>query len=196
MVAAGVIRRSESKSNWTINKSTPPVQWKSWQLCFTIFDCTRVLAHRFDPVSKVQSTAWKHASSPLPRKFRVVVLAHKVMATDFWNVDRIVLTILSTAAPSQEPTMLIRLALKKKRQGQLQCRVLFHHDSASANKSLQALAAIKYARFELLFTGLGSKWLLFLQCAQCSHCKRCISYSNYVRLSVRHTPVLCQNDGT
>ena len=40
----------------------------------------------------------------------------------------------------------------------------------------------------------------FLQRAQCSHCKRCISYSNSVcpsvRLSVRHTPVLCQNDGT
>jgi len=65
--------------------------------------------HRFDPVSKVQSTAWKHASSPLPRKFRVVVLAHKVMATIFWNVDGTVLTILSTKAPSQEPTMLIRL---------------------------------------------------------------------------------------
>jgi len=40
----------------------------------------------------------------------------------------------------------------------------------------------------------------FLQRAQCSHCKRCISYGNSirlsVRLSVRHTPVLCQNDGT
>jgi len=44
----------------------------------------------------------------------------------------------------------------------------------------------------------------FLQRAQCSYCKRCISYGNSVRLSdclsvcpsVRHTPVLCQNDGT
>ena len=36
----------------------------------------------------------------------------------------------------------------------------------------------------------------FLQRAQCSHSKRCISYGNSVRLSVRHTPVLCQNDGT
>jgi len=35
---------------------------------------------------------------------------------------------------------------------------------------------------------------------QCSHFKRCTSYSNSVclsvRPSVRHTPVLCQNDGT
>ena len=36
----------------------------------------------------------------------------------------------------------------------------------------------------------------FLQRAQCSHCKRCISYGNSVCPSVRHTPVLCQNDGT
>jgi len=35
----------------------------------------------------------------------------------------------------------------------------------------------------------------FLQRAQL-HCKRCISYGNSVRLSVCHTPVLCQNDGT
>jgi len=43
-------------------------------------------------------------------------------------------------------------------------------------------------------------YITFLQRAQCSHCKRCISYGNSVcpsiRLSVRHTPVLCQNDGT
>jgi len=36
----------------------------------------------------------------------------------------------------------------------------------------------------------------FLQRAQRSHCKRCISYGNSVCLSVRHTPVLRQNDGT
>jgi len=29
-----------------------------------------------------------------------------------------------------------------------------------------------------------------------AHCKRCISYGNSVCPSVRHTPVLCQNDGT
>ena len=52
---------------------------------------------------------------------------------------------------------------------------------------------------------LSSFWaIVFLQRAQFSHCKRCISYSNSVRpsvcpsgcLSVRHTLVLCQNDGT
>jgi len=32
----------------------------------------------------------------------------------------------------------------------------------------------------------------FYSAPQCSHCKRCTSYG----FSVRHTPVLCQNDGT
>jgi len=36
----------------------------------------------------------------------------------------------------------------------------------------------------------------FYSAPQCSHCKRCTSYGNSVRLSVCHTPVLCQNDGT
>jgi len=44
----------------------------------------------------------------------------------------------------------------------------------------------------------------FYSAPLCSHCKRCTSYSNSaclsvclsVRLSVCHTPVLCQNDGT
>jgi len=40
----------------------------------------------------------------------------------------------------------------------------------------------------------------FLQRSQCPHCNRCISYSNpsvcpSVRVSVRQTTVLCQNDG-
>jgi len=48
------------------------------------------------------------------------------------------------------------------------------------------------------------KTLHFYSAPQCSHFKRCTSYGNSVCLSVcpsvcpsvRHTPVLCQNDGT
>jgi len=32
----------------------------------------------FDPESKVQGLAWKHASSPPPRKFRVVASARNI----------------------------------------------------------------------------------------------------------------------
>ena len=36
--------------------------------------------HHFDPESKVQRMAWKHASSPPPRKFRIVASARKVLS--------------------------------------------------------------------------------------------------------------------
>jgi len=36
--------------------------------------------HHFNPESKVQRMAWKHASSPPPRKFRVVASARKVLS--------------------------------------------------------------------------------------------------------------------
>jgi len=36
----------------------------------------------------------------------------------------------------------------------------------------------------------------FYSAPQCSHCKHCTSYGIFVRLSVCHTAVLCQNDGT
>ena len=38
--------------------------------------------------------------------------------------------------------------------------------------------------------------LYFYSAPQCSHCKLCTSYGNSVRLSVCHTPLLFQNDGT
>ena len=48
--------------------------------------------HHFDPENKAQSMAWKHVTSPPPRKFCVVVSARKViMATVFWDTEGIVL---------------------------------------------------------------------------------------------------------
>jgi len=57
------------------------------------------------------------------------------------------------------------------------------------NQALNFCELEVYVRRKLSF-------MSFLQRAQCLHCKRCISYGNSVRLSVRHTPVSCQNDGT
>jgi len=48
-----------------------------------------------DPASKTQCMAWKQVSSFFstpPRKFHVVMLACKVMATVSWNAEGIVLT--------------------------------------------------------------------------------------------------------
>jgi len=37
------------------------------------------------------STAWRNAISPPPRKFHVISLAHKSMATVFWDAEEILL---------------------------------------------------------------------------------------------------------
>ena len=64
--------------------------------------------HHFDPESKLQSMAWKHACSPPPRKFRVVAWAHKVMATVFRDAEGTILTDhLEHGSTITGPTMLI-----------------------------------------------------------------------------------------
>jgi len=42
--------------------------------------------HHWDPESKVESMQWRHASSPLPRKFSTLPSSGKLMATIFWAV--------------------------------------------------------------------------------------------------------------
>ena len=95
--------------------------------------------HSFDPESKMQSMAWKYASSPPPRKFCVVASAHKVIATVFWDAEEIVVT------DSLEHGSTIRgiyyadlirnawAALKEKRLGKLRHGMLFHQDNAPAH---------------------------------------------------------------
>ena len=112
--------------------------------------------HHFDPESKVQSMAWKHVTSPPPRKFRVVVSARKVMVTVFWDADGIVLidylehgsTIIGTYYADLIGKC--RAALKEKRRGKLRRGVLFHQDNAPSHTSSQARTAIRNAGFELL----------------------------------------------
>jgi len=87
MGAAGVIRRSEAKSSWRINKSTPPVQREFRQLYFTILTVDETWLHHFDPESKMQSMAWKHVYSPPIIKFRVVASSRTVMVTVFWDAE-------------------------------------------------------------------------------------------------------------
>ena len=73
----------------------------------------------------------------------------------------------------------------------------------SRSKAPGGMSWAKPQKLTTLFVKI-CHFVTFLQRAQCSHCKRCISYSNSVclsvrpsvRLSVRHTPVLCQNGGT
>jgi len=112
--------------------------------------------HHFDPESKAQSMAWKHVTSPPPRKFRVVASARKVMATVFWDSEGVVLTDYLEHGRTITGTYYAdligkcRAALKEKRRGKLRRGVLFHQDNAPAHTSSQAMTAIRNAGFELL----------------------------------------------
>jgi len=88
--------------------------------------------HHFDPESKVHRMALKHASSPPPRKFRVLASARKVMATVFWDAEGIVvidyLVHGSTITGTYYADLIgqVRAALKEERRGKLRRGVLFH----------------------------------------------------------------------
>jgi len=81
--------------------------------------------HHFDPESKAQSMAWKHVISLAPRKFCVIASDCKVMATIFWDSERILLIDYlqhSRTITGTYYTDLIgkcRTALKEKRRGKL-----------------------------------------------------------------------------
>lgn len=47
--------------------------------------------HHFEPESKEQSKAWKHLSSPPPRKFKAMTSPKKIMASVFWDQDGIIM---------------------------------------------------------------------------------------------------------
>ena len=98
--------------------------------------------------------AWKHASSPHPRKFCIIASVCKVMATIFWDARELYwLIILSTAAPSQEPSMLIWLenvGWHWRRRDKESCVVECCFTKTTHLLTRQKLSAIGNAGFELL----------------------------------------------
>ena len=50
-------------------------------------------AHHFDPESKMQSMQWKHPGSPPPKKFKRVSSIGKVMASVFWESQRVIMIL-------------------------------------------------------------------------------------------------------
>ena len=47
--------------------------------------------HNFDPESKMQSKQCKHPGSPLPKKFKRINSAGKVMASTFWDSQGVIM---------------------------------------------------------------------------------------------------------
>ena len=112
--------------------------------------------HHFEPETKKQSMQWKHASSPPPKKAKVVSSAGKVMASVFWDAKGVVLVDYlekgQTINGEYYSNLLrqLREAVKKKRPGKLTKGVLFHQDNAPVHKSVVAMATLHDCGFELI----------------------------------------------
>jgi len=81
--------------------------------------------HHDDPETKQQSTQWKHASFPSPRKFKVQALAGKIMCTVFWDAKDIRIIgymphkVTVTGVYYADLLHKLLVAIKQKRRGKL-----------------------------------------------------------------------------
>jgi len=97
--------------------------------------------YHYEPERKQESMDWRHSGSPRPPKFRVQESAGKVLASDFWDQDGILLIDYlpkgQTINMEYYSSLLVHLKgiLKKKRRGVTK-RVMFLHDNAPAHRAL------------------------------------------------------------
>ena len=57
----------------------------------SIVMCDELWIHHYDPLSKQQSSVWKHSNSPPPKKFRSSLLVGKVMLLLFFDAHGMIL---------------------------------------------------------------------------------------------------------
>ena len=114
------------------------------------------LVHHFDLESKMQSKQWKQPGSPPPKKFKRVHSAGKVMASIFWDSQRVIMIdyleqsrTINDAYYSGELRRL-RQEIARKGLGKLIRGVLLLHDKAPAYTSKVAMTAATECGFEIL----------------------------------------------
>jgi len=97
--------------------------------------------YHYDPETKQQSMQWRHSGSHRPQKFRVQKSTGKVLASIFWDQDRVLLidylTNGQTINAQYYTSLLVQLKdiLKEKRRGKITKGVLFLHDNAQAHRA-------------------------------------------------------------
>ena len=93
--------------------------------------------HHCTPETKRDSMTWKHPSSPVAKKFKVMPSAKKIMATIFWDSRGVLL--FETLEPGQTINAArycktldkLRDAIRRKRPGQLRNGFILQHDNAT-----------------------------------------------------------------
>ena len=98
--------------------------------------------HHWDPENKQESMQWKHASFPLPRKFKTQPSAGKIMATIFWYskgallIDYLPVPNKTTMNGQYYANLQLKLrqAINDKRRGMLMYGVWLLHDNSPVHK--------------------------------------------------------------
>ena len=93
--------------------------------------------HHCTPETKQDSMTWKHPSSPIAKKFKVMWSAKKIMGTVFWDSRGVLL--FETLQPGEtinaarycQTLDKLREAIRRKRPGQLTNGVILQHDNAT-----------------------------------------------------------------
>ena len=112
--------------------------------------------HHADPKSKKQSMQWKYPGSPSSKKFKKVSSAGKVMASIFWESQKVIMVYYleerRTINDAYYAEQLRRLSqeIVRKRKRELTCGVLLLQDNAPAHTLQVAMAAATECGFEVL----------------------------------------------
>ena len=107
-----------------------------------IITCDETRVHFYEPENKIQSSVWKHKTSPSPIKARLSKSVGKVICIIFFTSQEIILTHMvpehSTVNGDYYSKLLkydLKRTIRKKRQDLSPSGFLLHHDNAPAHTS-------------------------------------------------------------
>jgi hypothetical protein len=116
--------------------------------------------HHFDLEKKRQSMEWHHTTSPRKKKFKAISSASKIMATDFWDCEGMIL--IDVLPRSQTINSDVDVETPKKRFRRVRphrdvTKVLLQYDNAMTHTSLHTREAITNLRLScLIYHSSGS----------------------------------------
>ena len=112
--------------------------------------------HHYKPETKHASMQWKHPTSPVHKKFKVIPSAGKVMLTVFWDCQGILLNKFQqcdhtvTSASYCTILMKLRAAIHQKRPGLLTKWMLLLYDNTHPHSAKQTTVMLRSFKWEVL----------------------------------------------
>jgi len=113
--------------------------------------------HHYEPESKRQSMQWKHASSPVAKKFKMQLSAGKLMLTVFWDSQGPILetyqecgTTVTSATYCDILQRELKPAIRSKRGGKLSKEILLSHDNAHTHTEAHTLENLEQLKWDAM----------------------------------------------